>query len=69
MKSKHNRYARQVSETPSSDGIISQPVNSYELTNKYGTYNIQPTSDSDHDFPKIAQGLPREQNRKLIDED
>lgn len=26
---------------------------------RYGTYNIQPTADTENDFPLIAQGLPR----------
>lgn len=36
----------------------------FELINKYGTYEIQPTADTDNPFPKIAQGLPKPQNRK-----
>ena len=69
MKNKHNRYFKNISDTPSSDPIISQPLDCFELINKYGTYEIQPTADSDHDFPKIAQGLPSEENRKLTDND
>lgn len=69
LKNKHNRYIKAKPHTPSSDAIISQPLDCFELINKYGTYNIQPTADSDHDFPKIAQGLPSEKNRKLIDPD
>lgn len=49
--------------------VMSQPTDSFELINKYGTYEIQPTNDSDHDFPKIAQGLPKRENRKVLDED
>ena len=30
----------------------------FDLINQYGTYNIQPTADSDHIFPMIAPGLP-----------
>ena len=45
-------------------GIVSQPETVFELVNKYGTYEIQPTCDSDNDFPKIAQSLPREDLRK-----
>ena len=52
------------------NNIVSQPQHSvYELINKYGTYEIQPTSDSDNDFPKIAQGLPKQENRKIVDKD
>lgn len=33
--------------------------------NKYGTYEIQPTADSDHLFPAIAQGLPKDFDEHL----
>ncbi len=36
-----------------------QPTTCEELVNKYGTYEIQPTSDSGNVFPTIAAGLPR----------
>ena len=36
----------------------------FELVNKYGTYEIQPTADTKNSFPKIAQGLPNEKLRK-----
>ena len=32
--------------------------------NKYGTYNIQPTSQTENSFPHIAQGLPKRKNGK-----
>lgn len=48
---------------PSVNAVISQPQNALEQINKYGTYNIQPTADSDNSFPKIAQGLAKEENR------
>ena len=52
-----------------SDYIPSQPETVFELLNKYGTYEIQPTADSDNDFPKIAQGLPKSSKRKTVDND
>ena len=33
-----------------------QPETAEELINKYGTYEIQPTADTDNPFPAIAQG-------------
>lgn len=45
--------------------IGGQPETAIELINKYGTYEIQPTNDSENDFPKIAQGLPDAKFRKL----
>lgn len=41
-----------------------EPETSFDLINKYGTYEIQPTADTSHSFPKIAQGLPKAENRK-----
>ena len=36
------------------------PETAEEYVNKYGTYNIQPTSDTDNIFPTIAAGLPEQ---------
>ncbi len=36
-----------------------QPETTEQLINYYGTYEIQPTADSDNVFPTIAQGLPK----------
>ena len=38
--------------------IPGDPASAWEMVNKYGTYNIQPTSDADHQYPSIHQGLP-----------
>ena len=35
------------------------PQNCFDLVNQYGTYNIQPTADTDNLFALIAPGLPR----------
>lgn len=35
------------------------PESGFDLVNEYGTYNIQPTADTDNLFPLIAPGLPR----------
>jgi len=45
----------------STTAIFGQPENAFELINKYGTYEIQPTNDSDQKFPKIAQGLSKKE--------
>ncbi len=42
-----------------SKGVNGQPEDSFEQINKYGTYNIQPTADTDNKLPAIAQGLPK----------
>ena len=30
-----------------------------QILNKYGTYNIQPTADTENEFPHISQGIPK----------
>lgn len=44
---------------PDADPVMGQPQDCYDMVNKYGTYNIQPTADTSNDFPTIAQGLPK----------
>lgn len=36
--------------------VLGQPESAFELLRKYGTYEIQPTNDSDNKFPTISQG-------------
>lgn len=54
---KHSEFNEEISVTP----IYDDPVSVYEMVNKYGTYNIQPTADTGKDYPKIAQGLPKKE--------
>ncbi len=65
VKEKNKKILKEIAATP----VMGQPQTAVELINKYGTYEIQPTADSDNDFPKIAQGLPKEKNRKVLDKD
>ena len=39
------------------------PGTAIDMVNNYGTYEIQPTADTENPFPKIAQGLPKQKNR------
>lgn len=32
----------------------------FDMINEYGTYEIQPTANTDNTFPAIAQGLPKD---------
>ena len=41
--------------SPSSYSSENDPTSVWELLNKYGTYNIQPTADTDNTFPQISQ--------------
>ena len=49
--------------TPSANSVMGQPETAFELINKYGTYNIQPTNDSGNAFPNIAQGISKKGKR------
>ena len=40
----------------SSTAIMGEPETVFDMINKYGTYEIQPTADTDNEFPCIAQG-------------
>ncbi|MBQ4154637.1 MAG: hypothetical protein IJE01_05540 [Clostridia bacterium] len=51
--------------TPSANSYITEPEDSFEMVNKYGTYEIQPTNSTENAFPKIAQGLAKEENRRV----
>ncbi len=53
--SKSKKFNTEISATP----VLSQPKTCFEQINKYGTYEIQPTTDSDNKYPEIAQGLPK----------
>lgn len=46
------------------DAVYGHPETCDEILHKYGTYNIQPTADSDNSFPKISQGLPTSRKKK-----
>ena len=48
------------------EAVLSEPENCAEILHKYGTYELQPTSATENDFPKIAQGLAKKENRKKL---
>lgn len=45
--------------TPDVHHFSGVPESCFDLVNQYGTYNIQPTADTENVFPLIAPGLPR----------
>lgn len=58
-ESKNKKHTEiRFSQTPSSNAVNSMPEDSYDIINKYGRCNIQPTNDTDNEFPEIAQGRP-----------
>lgn len=44
--------------------VFGSPETCDEILNKYGTYEVQDTADTDNAFPKIAQGLPKSRKEK-----
>jgi len=52
---------------PEVNAFPGDPDDCFDMVNKYGTYNIQPTADGDHLFPLIAPGLPRPWRRMKLD--
>ncbi len=52
--------------TPMLKARFGQPDDCAGLVNKYGTYNIQPTADTENLFPLIAPGLPEQWKRMAI---
>lgn len=55
-KKKNNGLPRDA--TPDFHKFSGIPDSCFDLVNQYGTYNIQPTADTDNLFPLIAPGLP-----------
>lgn len=51
---KDKKIIMDISSTP----VFGQPEDTFDLLNKYGTYEIQPTADNENEYPKISQGLP-----------
>lgn len=43
------------------------PQDCFDLVNMYGTYNIQPTVDTENTFPLIGHGLPEERKNMALD--
>jgi hypothetical protein len=54
MKEKDKKLYRSIDEP-----VTGQPKTDGEVIHKYGTYEIQPTAESENEFPEIAQGLPK----------
>lgn len=63
---KNNRKHRELYDN-SLFTVEGQPETAADLINKYGTYNIQPTAESENEYPAIAQGYPRPDKRKNAD--
>ena len=56
-------------QRPTTEPYFGQPESCADIVNKYGTYNIQPTADSDDLFPLIAHALPEQWEDMAIGKD
>ena len=45
------------------------PESTFDLVNQYGTYNIQPTADTENVFPLISHALPEQWKDMAIGKD
>lgn len=59
-----NKNAGRLNEA--TEYIVDDPETPYEMVNKYGTYEIQPTAETEKAFPTIAQGLPKNAKKPSI---
>lgn len=66
-KRKRSREGFPYDATPDVHHFPGVPRSSFDLVNMYGTYNIQPTSDTENTFPLIAPGLPKAYRNMKLD--
>ena len=64
MYKKNKNYINQMEERITY--IPDNPETPSEMVNKYGTYEIQPTSETDNEFPTIAQALPKNAKKPTV---
>lgn len=62
MKKKpyYKKHERETSTLP----MGTLPETAFDMVNRYGTYNIQSTADTDNQYPAIAQGYNPEIKRR-----
>ena len=53
----HRKDRKRVEWELAVEAIHGNPETAHEMVNQYGTYEIQPTSDTDNEYPAIAQGF------------
>jgi hypothetical protein len=64
MKKENKNYINQLEESVTY--IPDSPETPSEMVNKYGTYEIQPTGETDNEFPTIAQGLSKNTKKPTV---
>ena len=65
MSDKHDKGLPR-DDTPMMNPFFGQPEDTFDMINKYGTYNIQPTNEQENAFPAIAQALPTQWRDKEV---
>lgn len=58
-KNKRKKISERDCLAPSAASVTGEPEDVFDTVNKYGTYNIQPTAQTENSFPYISQGLPK----------
>lgn len=66
MKNEKDKKGKGKSLEESVAYIPDSPDTPYEMVNKYGTYEIQPTAETENAFPTIAQGLAKKGKKPTI---
>lgn len=68
MKDKKEKFPHYEELEESISYMPDSPETPYEMVNKYGTYEIQPTAETENSFPTIAQGLPKHHKKPSVKE-
>ena len=58
---KKKKKISKLDRSPKARTFKEKPRTVFEAVNMFGTYNIQKTADTENEFPKIAQGLPKDE--------
>ena len=68
MKNEKDKFPHYKELEESITYMPDSPESPYEMVNKYGTYEIQPTAETANSFPTIAQGLPKRRKKPSVKE-
>ena len=63
MKDKKEMFPHYKESEENTTYLPDSPETPFEMVNKYGTYEIQPTAETENSFPTIAQGLPKHRKK------
>lgn len=54
---------------PDVNDFPGEPESCFDLVNRYGTYNVQRTTDTNNIFPLIGPALPKAWKKKELDKE